>query len=128
VKRLRYLLAALSVAASFTGVAPSRASASLAVVASGVIDGNTSGYIYAPAFVVENGQYRYYACGNSGGGDVITYKTATTFAGLSTARRSTILSPSPDEVDACDPSVVKGPDGRYFLHYSVTPSTLGGTS
>lgn len=119
----------VAVATTCTVVVSDRVSASIAVVASGVVDANSSGYLYAPAFVTENGSYRYYACGNSGAGDVISYKSSTSLAGLQSAARSTILTGNAQtETHACDPSVVKGPDGRYFLHYTIAAPNMAGTT
>lgn len=91
--------------------------------ARGVVDANTTSYEYAPAFVYDGARYHYFACVGVNG-DYIQHKSATTLAGLATAPLRTVLSPLPGENHTCDPSVVRGGDGRWYLHYSNTP---GGT-
>lgn len=89
----------------------------------GLIDSNTTSYMYAPAFVYADGEYHYFACVGVSG-DWIYHKSAGTLGALATAQWHAILSPSPGETHTCDPSVVKGADGKWYLHYSNTP---GGT-
>ncbi len=91
--------------------------------AHGTVDANLTSYQYAPAFVFDGGRYHYFACVGVAG-DWIQHKSATTLAGLAATPFRTVLSPSPGENHTCDPAVVKGADGRWYLHYSNTP---GGT-
>lgn len=91
--------------------------------ARGVVDPNTTSYEYAPAFVYDGARYHYFACVGVNG-DYIQHKSAATVAGLASAPLRTVLSPLAGENHTCDPSVVRGGDGRWYLHYSNTP---GGT-
>lgn len=91
--------------------------------ARGTVDANRSTYQYAPAFVFDGARYHYFACVGVSG-DYIQHKSATTLAGLAAAPLRTVLSPSPGENHTCDPAVVRGADGMWYLHYSNTP---GGT-
>ena len=91
--------------------------------AHGTVDANLTSYEYAPAFVFDGTLYHYFACVGVAG-DWIQHKSATTLAGLASAPFHTVLSPSPGENHNCDPAVVRGGDGRWYLHYSNTP---GGT-
>ena len=90
--------------------------------ARGVVDANTTAYEYAPAFVFDGARYHYFACVGVNG-DYIQHKSATTLAGLATAPLRTVLSPLAGENHTCDPSVVRGGDGRWYLHYSKTVGT-----
>ncbi len=89
----------------------------------GTIAPNTANYMYAPAFLYDGGRYHYFACEGQAG-DVVTYRSATTLAGLAGAARKVVLTPAPGETHNCDPAAIKGGDGRWYLHYSNTP---GGT-
>ncbi len=89
----------------------------------GVVDSNTSSYMYAPAFVYADGEYHYFACVGVSG-DWIYHKASSTLAGLAGAQWHAILSPAAGETHNCDPAAIKGSDGNWYLHYSNTP---GGT-
>jgi hypothetical protein len=89
----------------------------------GTVDANLTSYQYAPAFVFDGGLYHYFACVGVAG-DWIQHKSASTLAGLATAPFRTVLSPSPGENHTCDPAVVRGADGRWYLHYSNTPGGM----
>jgi hypothetical protein len=86
----------------------------------GTVDANLTTYQYAPAFVFDGGLYHYFACVGVAG-DWIQHKSAPTLAGLAAAPFRTVLSPSPGENHTCDPAVVRGADGRWYLHNSNTP-------
>ena len=88
-----------------------------------MVDANTTSYEYAPAFVYDGALYHYFACVGVNG-DYIQHKSSSTLAGLAAAPLRTVLSPLAGENHTCDPSVVRGGDGRWYLHYSNTP---GGT-
>ena len=89
----------------------------------GTVDANTRSYEYAPAFVYDGGLYHYFACVGVSG-DYVQHKSATTLAGLASAPLQTVLSPSPGENHNCDPAVVRGTDGQWYLHYSNTPGGM----
>lgn len=86
----------------------------------GRVDANAATYMYAPAFVFDGALYHYYACVGVQG-DFVQHKSAPTLAALAGAPMQTVLSPDPGETHTCDPAVVRGDDGRWYLHYSNTP-------
>lgn len=90
----------------------------------GLVDPNSSTYMYAPAFVYADGEYHYFACVGVSG-DWIYHKASATLAGLATAQWHAILSPSPGETHNCDPAAIKGADGNWYVHYSNTPDVTG---
>lgn len=90
---------------------------SRAETASGVVDPNTQTYMYAPKLIYADGAYHFWACWGVSG-DYIGYKSAPTLAALANAPMTTALQPSGNEVHTCDPSVVRGDDGLWYLHYT----------
>ncbi|MXG88359.1 hypothetical protein [Nocardioides flavescens] len=107
-------------------VAPAQAASASGFYASNVVDGgqvdaNNSTYVYAPDLIYFGNKYYYFACvGKSG--DYIQVKSATTLAGLNGAAFKTVLQPEGGETHTCDPSVVRGDNGTWYLHYSNTPN------
>jgi hypothetical protein len=89
----------------------------------GVVDANRDTYMYAPAFVFDGANYHYFACVGVQG-DWVMHKSAPTLSGLAGAPFRAVLIPDAGENHNCDPSSIRGPDGRWYLHYSNTP---GGT-
>lgn len=89
----------------------------------GTVDANRDTYMYAPAFVYDAGRYHYFACVGVAG-DWIRHKSAPTLAGLADAPFEDVLRPDPGETHNCDPAVIRGPDGRWYLHYSNTPGGI----
>jgi hypothetical protein len=89
----------------------------------GVVDANRDTYMYAPAFVFDGANYHYFACVGVQG-DWVMHKSAPTLGGLAGAPFHAVLIPEAGENHNCDPSAIRGPDGRWYLHYSNTP---GGT-
>ncbi|MCA9600441.1 MAG: hypothetical protein KC417_00370, partial [Myxococcales bacterium] len=87
---------------------------------SGVVDVNNQTYMYAPALVYADGLYHYYACVGVSG-DWIMHKAASSVTGLAAAQWNAVLIPDPDENHNCDPSIIRGTDGNWYLHYSNTP-------
>jgi len=90
---------------------------SRAETASGIVDPNTQTYMYAPKLIYADGAYHFWACWGVAG-DYIGYKSAPTLAGLAGAPMTAALRPSGNEVHTCDPSVVRGDDGLWYLHYT----------
>ncbi len=86
----------------------------------GTADTNLNTYLYAPAFVYDAGLYHFFACAGVQG-DWILHKSAPTLAGLENAPGNWALSPAPGENHNCDPAVIRGADGQWYLHYSNTP-------
>ncbi len=124
-------LAALGlVALQPLGVSPAEAASASGTYASSIsdygrVDANNKTYVYAPSFVYHRGRYYYFACVGVSG-DYIQLKSATTLAGLDSAAFKTVLQPQGEETHTCDPAVVRGDDGKWYLHYSNTPSGVTG--
>lgn len=88
--------------------------------ASGVIDHVSESYQYAPEFLFIGGAYHFWDCWGVSG-DYVGYKSAPSLAGLPGVGLWPSLIPSAGEHHTCDPSVVRGGDGKYYLHYSYLP-------
>ncbi|NUU26367.1 MAG: family 43 glycosylhydrolase [Streptomycetaceae bacterium] len=98
---------------------------------SGPLTGGNSAYEYAPTIIAEGGKYRMWYCGQDPRGKVpgddILYAESTSlngpFTGPGGGAPAIVFEGSGggafDGQHTCDPSVVKAPDGTYYMYYSA---------
>lgn len=99
---------------------------------SGTLTGPDSAYEYAPTIMYENGKYRMWYCGQDPrgrvAGDDILYAESTSlngpFTGPGGGAPAIVFEGrgdrSFDGQHTCDPSIVKIPDGTYFMYYGAS--------
>jgi LPXTG-motif cell wall-anchored protein len=98
---------------------------------SGPLTGGGSAYEYAPTVIAEGGKYRMWYCGQDPrgkvAGDDILYAESTSlngpFTGPGGGAPAIVFEGSGgggyDGQHTCDPSVVKTPDGTYYMYYGA---------
>jgi hypothetical protein len=106
-------------------LSPARRSGRRPVIAfvaseSGVIDPVSTAYQYAPEFLLIGGRYHFWNCWGVSG-DYVGHKSANWLSELPGIGLWPALTPINGENHTCDPSVVRGGDGNYYMHYSYLP-------